>query len=107
MSSHIKRFLKMVTTVSQLGAVKERDVVENKPADFLDASFGKALNGMPPFLCGGAKLSTGCGKPTSFRGELVAGRASDRKNVGQNDTNLREWRIRSSALESKNPHRKP
>ena len=34
-----------------------RDSVENKPASLL-VSLGKALNGMPPFLCGGNSLNT-------------------------------------------------
>ena len=43
----------MVFTASLLGAPHIRDSVENKPASLLVVSFGKALNGMPPSLCGG------------------------------------------------------
>ena len=35
-----------------LGAQHIRDSVENKPASLLVVSLGKALNGMPPSLCG-------------------------------------------------------
>ena len=51
MSSHTKRLLKMVFTTSLLGAQKNRDSVENKPASLLVGSLGKTLNGMPPSLC--------------------------------------------------------
>ena len=57
--SHAKRLQKMVFTAS-LDAQHKRDSVENKPVSLLVVSFDKALNGMPPFLCGrqvvGAKL---------------------------------------------------
>ena len=33
-------------------SAKKRDSVENKPASLLVVSLGKALNGMPPSLCG-------------------------------------------------------
>ena len=49
--SHQKT-LKMVSTASLLGARHIRDSVENKPASLLVVSLGKALNGMPPSLCG-------------------------------------------------------
>ena len=42
----------MVFTASLLGAQHIRDSVENKPASLLVVSLGKALNGMPPSLCG-------------------------------------------------------
>ena len=42
----------MIFTASLLGAQHIRDSVENKPASFLVVSLGKALNGMPPSLCG-------------------------------------------------------
>ena len=47
-----KRLLKMVFTASLLGAQHIRDSVENKPVSWLVVSLGKALNGMPPSLCG-------------------------------------------------------
>ena len=47
-----KDFKKMVFTASLLGAQHIRDSVENKPASFLVVFLGKALNGMPPSLCG-------------------------------------------------------
>ena len=42
----------MVFTASLLGAQHIRDSVENKPASFFVVSLGKALDGMPPSLCG-------------------------------------------------------
>ena len=42
----------MVFTASLPGAQHIRDSVENKPASLLVVSLGKALNGMPPSLCG-------------------------------------------------------
>ena len=42
----------MVFTASLLGAQHNRDSVENKPANLLVVSLGKALNGMPTFSCG-------------------------------------------------------
>ena len=42
----------MVFTASLLGAQHIRDSVENKPASSLVEALGKALNGMPPSLCG-------------------------------------------------------
>ena len=42
----------MVFTAFLLGAQHIRDSVENKPASLLVVSLGKALNGMPPSLCG-------------------------------------------------------
>ena len=42
----------MVFSSSLLGAQHIRDSAENKPASLLVVSLGKALNGMPPFLCG-------------------------------------------------------
>ena len=42
----------MVFTASLLDAQHIRGSVENKPASFLAVSLGKALNGMPPSLCG-------------------------------------------------------
>ena len=47
-----QRTLKMVFTASLLDAQHIRDSVENKPASLLVVSLGKALNGMPPSLCG-------------------------------------------------------
>ena len=47
-----QKTLKMVSTASLLGAQHNRDRVENKPANFFVVSLDKALNGMPPFLCG-------------------------------------------------------
>ena len=44
--------LKMVSIASLLGARHLWEVVENKPASSLVVSLGKALNGMPPPLCG-------------------------------------------------------
>ena len=41
----------MVFTTSLLGAQHNRDGVENKRESLLVLSVGKALNGMPPFLC--------------------------------------------------------
>ena len=49
--SYQKTFKKMVFTASLLGAQHIRDSVENKPASVL-VFLGKALNGMPPSLCG-------------------------------------------------------
>ena len=46
-----QKTLKMVFTASLLGAQQNRDSVKNKPASLL-VSLGKALNGMPPPLCG-------------------------------------------------------
>ena len=46
-----QKTLKMVSTASLLGARHLWEVVENKPASSL-VSLGKALNGMPPPLCG-------------------------------------------------------
>ena len=46
----------MVFTASLLGAQHIRDSVENKPASLLVVSLGKALNGMPPSLCGRQKV---------------------------------------------------
>ena len=42
----------MVSIASLLGARHLGEVVENKPASSLVVSLGKALNGMPPPLCG-------------------------------------------------------
>ena len=42
----------MVFTASLLGAQHIKDSVENKLASLLVVSLGKALNGMPPSLCG-------------------------------------------------------
>ena len=42
----------MVSAASLLGARHLDEVVENKPASSLVVSLGKALNGMPPALCG-------------------------------------------------------
>ena len=42
----------MVFTASLLGAQHIRDSVENKPASLPVVYLGKALNGMPPSLCG-------------------------------------------------------
>ena len=42
----------MVFTVFSLEAQQNRDGVENKPESLLVVSLGKALNGMPPSLCG-------------------------------------------------------
>ena len=42
----------MVFTASLLGAQHKMDSVENKPEDPLAVSLGKALNEMPPSLCG-------------------------------------------------------
>ena len=42
----------MVFTASLLGAQHIRDSVENEPASLLVVSLGKALNGIPPNLCG-------------------------------------------------------
>ena len=42
----------MVSTASLLGARHLREVVENKLASLLVVSLGKALNRMPPPLCG-------------------------------------------------------
>ena len=47
-----QKTLKMVFTASLLGAHHIRDSVENKPASLLVVSLGKALNRMPPSLCG-------------------------------------------------------
>ena len=47
-----QKTLKMVFTASLLGAQHIRYSVENKPARLLIVSLGKALNGMPPSLCG-------------------------------------------------------
>ena len=57
----------MVFTAFLLGAQHIRDNVENKPASLLVVSLGKALNGVPPSLCGrqmvGPKQSTRRGGP--------------------------------------------
>ena len=42
----------MVFTAFLLGAQHKSDRVENKPASLLVVSLSKALNGMPPSLCG-------------------------------------------------------
>ena len=42
----------MVPIASLLGARHLWKVVKNKPASSLVVSLGKALNGMPPSLCG-------------------------------------------------------
>ena len=42
----------MVFTASLLGAQYKRDSVENKPASLFVVFLDKALNGMPPSLCG-------------------------------------------------------
>ena len=42
----------MVLTASLLGAQHKGDSGENKPVSLLVVSLGKALNGMPPSLCG-------------------------------------------------------
>ena len=42
----------MIFTASLLGSQHIRESVENKPASSLVVSLGKALNGMPPSLCG-------------------------------------------------------
>ena len=42
----------MVITASLLGALHLGEVVENKPASSLVVSLGKALNRIPPPLCG-------------------------------------------------------
>ena len=42
----------MVSTASPLGARHLGEVVENKPANSLVVSLGKALNETPPPLCG-------------------------------------------------------
>ena len=47
-----QKTLKIVFTASLLGAQHIRNSVENKPASLLVVSLGKALNGMPPSLCG-------------------------------------------------------
>ena len=47
-----QKTLKMVFTVSLLGAQHNRDSVENKSASLLVVFLGKALNGIPPFPCG-------------------------------------------------------
>ena len=44
--------LKMAFTALLLGAHYNRISVENKPASLLAVSLGKALNEMPPSLCG-------------------------------------------------------
>ena len=43
-----QKTLKMVFTVSLLGAQRNKICMENKPASSLVVFFGKALNGMPP-----------------------------------------------------------
>ena len=48
----------MVSAASLLGARHLRKVVENKPASLLVVSLGKALNGMPPSLCGRQMVQT-------------------------------------------------
>ena len=50
--SYQKTLKQMVFTAFLLGAEHIRDRVENKPASFLDVSLGKALNGIPPSVCG-------------------------------------------------------
>ena len=50
--SLVESYQKMVFTASLLGAQHIRDSVKNKPASLLVVSLGKALNGMPPSLCG-------------------------------------------------------
>ena len=47
-----QKTLKMIFTASLLGAQQNRDRVENKPVSLLVVALGKALNGMPPSLCG-------------------------------------------------------
>ena len=42
----------MVFTASVLGAQDIRESVENKPAGWLVVFLGRALNEMPPSLCG-------------------------------------------------------
>ena len=58
---------KMVFTFSLLGAQHKRDIVENKPASLLVMSLDKALNGMPPSLCGRQVAG-----PSSLPNSLVA-----------------------------------
>ena len=43
---------KMLLTASLFGAKFKKIVVESKPASLLGVSLGKALNEMPPSLCG-------------------------------------------------------
>ena len=50
--SYQKTFKKMVFTTSLLDAQHITDSVENKAASLLVVSLGKALNGIPPSLCG-------------------------------------------------------
>ena len=50
--SHQKTFKKMVFTASLLGALHNRDSVENKPASLLVVSLGKTLSRTPPSSCG-------------------------------------------------------
>ena len=47
-----KDFKKMVFTASLFGVQHKRDGVENKSTSLLVVSLGKALNRMPPSLCG-------------------------------------------------------
>ena len=71
LSSHTERLLKIVSTTSLFDGRHLGEVVENKPASSLFVSLGKALNGMPPLLCGrqGAQkprkwqLPSECGRP--------------------------------------------
>ena len=51
LSSHTKRFQKMVSTAFLFGARHLRDVAENKPASWLVVCLDKALNGTPPPFC--------------------------------------------------------
>ena len=63
----------MVSPTSLLVARHLEDVMENKPESSLVVFLGKTRNGTPPPLCGKQVAQF------SFRKELVAGRASNRK----------------------------
>ena len=47
-----KDFKKLYSQLPSLALSINRDSVKNKPASLLVESLGKALNGMPPPLCG-------------------------------------------------------
>ena len=52
MSTHNKMIQCTVFTASMLGAQHKKDSVKNKLASSLFVSLGKALNKIPPSLCG-------------------------------------------------------
>ena len=73
----------MVFTASLLGAQHKRNSVENKSASLLVVSLGKALNGMPPSLCGRQMVG-----PSSLP---VVVAQSDERHANRAWAHTREW----------------